>query len=122
MAKRTLEELLKAFGDIVGDNTDDAVLALMEDITDSMTSNDADEIARLNAALEEANRRFEENDQMHRRKYRDRFMGIIPEDEKKKEDRETVETKTEKEIKKSGEDVTFEDVFTEEKKDKEDKN
>lgn len=119
MAKRTLEELLKAFGDIIGDNTDDAVLALMEDITDSMSSDAADEIARLNAALEEANRRFEENDQMHRRKYRDRFMGIIPEDEKK--ERETVKTETEKEAEKSGEDVTFEDVFTEVKKDKEDK-
>lgn len=121
MAKRTLEELLKAFGDIIGDNTDDAVLALMEDISDSMNSDEADEIARLREALEEANRRFEENDQMHRRKYRDRFMGIIPEDERK-EDRETVETETEKKIEKSGEDVTFEDVFTEEKKDKEDKN
>lgn len=118
MARKSLDDILAALGAIVGDNTTDEYLALLEDITDSMVD-PTDELEALREQLAEAERRYAENDLMHRTRYRDRFYGKIPDDEK--EEVERVETETEKKIEKSGEDVTFEDVFTEEKK-KEDKN
>ena len=103
MAKRTLDEILNAVNAIVGeDNTDDAVLALIEDLTDTITEEApapepdtalADELERVNADLEDM-----------RKRYKDRFFGRVDDPEEESED-ETEEEKPD------GEKITIKDIF-----------
>lgn len=96
MAKLSKDELLEKVRTYVGDRTDDETLAIIEDISDSFESSDADEWKQ----------KFEENDKMWRDKYISRFFeknddGIEdPTDEKDDEEKEY---------------KTFEDLFEEEK-------
>lgn len=95
MAKLSKDELLEKVRTYVGDRTDDETLAIIEDISDSFDSSDADEWRQ----------KFEENDKMWRDKYISRFFekngdGIEdPTDEKDDEEKEY---------------KTFEDLFEEE--------
>ena len=95
MAKLSKDELLKKVRTYVGNRTDDETLAIIEDISDSFDSSDADEWRQ----------KFEENDKMWRDKYISRFFeknddGIEdPTDEKDDEEKEY---------------KTFEDLFEEE--------
>lgn len=95
MAKLSKDELLEKIRTYVGDRTDDETLAIIEDISDSFDSSDADEWRQ----------KFEENDKMWRDKYISRFFeknddGIEdPTDEKDDEEKEY---------------KTFEDLFEEE--------
>lgn len=95
MAKLSKDELLEKVRTYVGDRTDDETLAIIEDISDSFDSSDADEWKQ----------KFEENDKMWRDKYISRFFeknedGIEdPTDEKDDEEKEY---------------KTFEDLFEEE--------
>lgn len=94
MAKLSKDELLEKVRAYVGDRTDDETLAIIEDISDSFDSSDADEWRQ----------KFEENDKMWRDKYISRFFeknndGIEdPTDEKDDEEKEY---------------KTFEDLFEE---------
>ena len=95
MAKLSKDELLEKIRTYVGDRTDDETLAIIEDISDSFDSSDADEWRQ----------KFEENDKMWRDKYISRFFeknddGI--EDPTGEKDDEEKEYKT------------FEDLFEEE--------
>lgn len=95
MAKLSKDELLEKVRTYVGDRTDDETLAIIEDISDSFDSSDADEWRQ----------KFEENDKMWRDKYISRFFeknddGI--------EDPTVEKDDEEKEYK------TFEDLFEEE--------
>lgn len=95
MAKLSKDELLEKVRTYVGDRTDDETLAIIEDISDSFDSSDADEWRQ----------KFEENDKMWRDKYISRFFeknddGI--EDPTAEKDDEEKEYKT------------FEDLFEEE--------
>lgn len=119
MARKSVDEILAALGAIVGDNTTDEYLALLEDIADSMID-PTDELEALREQLAEAELRYAENDLMHRTRYRDRFYGKIPDDEKRDE---TVETEvSEEKTETKGEGTKFKDVFTEVKKKEEEKN
>lgn len=95
MAKLSKDELLEKVRTYVGDRTDDETLAIIEDISDSFDSSDADEWKQ----------KFEDNDKMWRDKYISRFFeknddGIEdPTDEKDDEEKEY---------------KTFEDLFEEE--------
>lgn len=95
MAKLSKDELLEKVRTYVGNRTDDETLAIIEDISDSFDSSDADEWRQ----------KFEENDKMWRDKYISRFFeknddGIEdPTDEKDDEEKEY---------------KTFEDLFEEE--------
>lgn len=97
MAKLSKDELLEKVRTYVGDRTDDETLAIIEDISDSFDSSDADEWKQ----------KYEENDKMWRDKYISRFFeknddGIEdPTDEKDDEEKEY---------------KTFEDLFEEEEK------
>lgn len=97
MAKLSKDELIEKVKKYVGDRTDDETIEILEDISDSIDSSDADEWRQ----------KFEENDKMWRDKYISRFFeknddGIEdPTDEKDDEEEE-------KEYK------TFEDLFEEE--------
>lgn len=93
MAKLSKNELIEKVKKYVGDRTDDETIEIIEDITDSIDSSDADEWKR----------KYEENDKMWRDKYVSRFFD-------KKEELETP-TKHEEEEKEYN---SYEDLFEKE--------
>jgi hypothetical protein len=96
MAKLSKDELIEKVKKYVGDRTDDETIEIIEDISDSIDSSDADEWKK----------KYQENDKMWRDKYISRFF------EKDQEENEdpTNEDDDVKEYK------TFEDLFEEEEK------
>lgn len=94
MAKLTKDELIEKVRTYVGDRTDDETIELIENISDSIDSSDADEWKQ----------KFEENDKMWRDKYISRFLD-------KKEDEPDTPTEHEEEEKEYN---SFEDLFKEE--------
>jgi hypothetical protein len=94
MARLTRDELIEKVRKYVGDRTDDETIEIIEDISDSIDSSDADEWRR----------KFEENDKMWRDKYISRFL-------EKKEDELDTPTEHEEEEKEYN---SFEDLFEEE--------
>ena len=94
MAKLSKDELIEKVRKYVGDRTDDETIEIIEDISDSIDSADADEWRQ----------KFEENDKMWRDKYISRFL-------EKKEDEPDTPTEHEEEEKEYN---SFEDLFEEE--------
>lgn len=94
MARLTRDELIEKVRKYVGDRTDDETIEIIEDISDSIDSSDADEWRQ----------KFEENDKMWRDKYISRFL------EKKEDELDTL-TEHEEEEKEYN---SFEDLFEEE--------
>lgn len=94
MAKLSKDELIEKVKKYVGDRTDDETIEIIEDITDSIDTSDADEWKR----------KFEENDKTWRDRYVSRFF------DKKEEDPETP-TEHEEEEKEYN---TYEDLFEKE--------
>ena len=94
MAKLSKNELIEKVRKYVGDRTDDETIEIIEDISDSIDSSDADEWKQ----------KFEENDKMWREKYISRFY-------EKKEDEPDTPTEHEEEEKEYN---SFEDLFEEE--------
>lgn len=94
MAKLSKDELIEKVKKYVGDRTDDETIEIIEDISDSIDSSDADEWKQ----------KFEENDKMWRDKYISRFL-------EKKEDGPDTPTEHEEEEKEYN---SFDDLFEEE--------
>lgn len=94
MAKLSKDELIEKIKKYVGDRTDDETIEIIEDISDSIDSSDADEWKQ----------KYEENDKMWRDKYISRFL-------EKKEDELDTPTEHEEEEKEYN---SFEDLFEEE--------
>lgn len=94
MAKLSRDELIEKVKKYVGDRTDDETIEIIEDISDSIDSSDADEWKK----------KFEENDKMWRDRYISRFV-------EKKEDELDTPTEHEEEEKEYN---SFEDLFEEE--------
>lgn len=94
MAKLSKDELIEKVRKYVGDRTDDETIEIIEDISDSIDSSEADEWRQ----------KFEENDKMWRDKYISRFL-------EKKEDELDTPTEHEEEEKEYN---SFEDLFEEE--------
>ena len=94
MAKLSKDELIEKVRKYVGDRTDDETIEIIEDISDSIDSSDADEWKQ----------KYEENDKMWRDKYISRFVD-------KKEDEPDTPTEHEEEEKEYN---SFEDLFEEE--------
>lgn len=94
MAKLSKDELIEKVRKYVGDRTDDETIEIIEDISDSIDSSDADEWKQ----------KYEENDKMWRDKYISRFV-------EKKEDELDTPTEHEDEEKEYN---SFEDLFEEE--------
>lgn len=92
MAKLSKDELIEKVRKYVGDRKDDATIEIIEDISDSIDSSEADEWKK----------KYEENDKMWRDKYISRFV-------EKKEDEPDTPTEHEEE-----EYITFGDLFEEE--------
>ena len=71
MAVRTREEILNSVRERFGDDTTDETLALVEDITDTLT-----DLENKNAnSGENWEQKYKENDAAWRKKYRDRFFS-----------------------------------------------
>ena len=94
MAKLSKDELIEKVKKYVGDRTDDETIEIIEDISDSIDSSDADEWKQ----------KYEENDKMWRDKYISRFL-------EKKEDELDTPTEHEEAEKEYN---SFEDLFEEE--------
>lgn len=94
MAKLSKDELIEKVRKYVGDRTDDDSIELIEDISDSIDSSDADEWKK----------KYEENDKMWRDKYISRFV-------EKKEDEPDTPTEHDEEEKEYN---SFEDLFEKE--------
>ena len=94
MAKLSKDELIKKVREYVGDKNDDETIEIIEDISDSIDSSEADEWKK----------KYEENDKMWRDRYISRFV-------EKKEDEADPPTEHEEEEK---EYESFEDLFEEE--------
>ena len=71
MAIRTKEEILTSVRSHFGDDTSDETLALVEDITDTMS----DLENKANNDNTNWKKKYEENDAAWRKKYRDRFFS-----------------------------------------------
>lgn len=95
MAKLSKDELIEKVKKYVGDRTDDETIEIIEDISDSIDSSDADEWKK----------KYEENDKMWRDKYISRFFEKNDEENEDPSDEDD-----EREYK------TFEDLFEEEEK------
>lgn len=94
MAKLSKEELLEKVKKYVGDRTDDETIEIVEDISDSIDSSDADDWKQ----------KYEENDKMWRDKYISRFYD-------KKEEELEIPTEHEEDEK---EYTSYEDLFEKE--------
>lgn len=94
MAKLSKDELIEKVKKYVGDRTDDETIEIIEDISDSIDSSDADEWKQ----------KYMENDKMWRDKYISRFL-------EKNEDEPQTLTEPEEEEKEYN---SFEDLFEEE--------
>lgn len=94
MAKLSKDELIEKVRKYVGDRKDDDTIELIEDISDSIDSSEADDWKK----------KYEENDKMWRDKYISRFV-------EKKEDEPDTPTEHEEEEKEYN---SFEDLFEEE--------
>lgn len=96
MAKLSKDLLIEKIKKYVGDRTDDETIEILEDISDSIDSSDADEWKQ----------KYEENDKMWRDRYISRFL-------EKKEDELDTPTEHDEEEKEYN---SFEDLFEEEEK------
>lgn len=94
MAKLSKDELIEKVRKYIGDRKDDETIEIIEDISDSIDSSDADAWKQ----------KYEENDKMWRDKYISRFV-------EKKEDEPDTPTEHEEEEKEYN---SFEDLFEEE--------
>lgn len=94
MAKLSKDELIEKVKNYVGDRTDDETIEIIEDISDSIDSSDADEWKQ----------KYEENDKMWRDKYIARFLD-------KKEEETITPTEHEEEEKEYN---SYEDLFEKE--------
>ena len=95
MAKLSKDELIEKVKKYVGDRKDDDTIEIIEDISDSIDSSEADEWKK----------KYEENDKMWRDKYISRFF-----EKNAEENEDPTDEDDEKEYK------TFEDLFEEEEK------
>ena len=94
MAKYSAEELSSRINDLELD--DDVKISLMEDITDSVSPDESEELANLKAELEKAKADYEEL----KEKYKARFLKAVEseEEEKSEEDLEEKEVIDVKEL------------------------
>lgn len=125
MARKTKQELLEAFAVLVGDDDRDEITAFMEDLDDSYNDDRDEELERIRAELEtererynkdmaDLQKRYDDDLAAAKRQYRERFYRR----DNPTEETEVKEIKTETKGEKDPADITYEDIFTEEKEDK----
>lgn len=79
MAVKTRDEILTSMRSVIGENTSDEALALIEDFNDTMADYESRMGEDWKSQYEENNKAWEQkyndNDNAWRKKYRDRFFG-----------------------------------------------
>lgn len=80
MARLTRDEFNKKYSERITDN-DDLLIELMEDITDSITYEESEELKNLRYDLEKAKQDFLDL----KEKYKQRFLNVIEDEEPKKD-------------------------------------
>lgn len=103
---KTKEEIMNSLKSVIGDNSSDEVLELLENVDDTLSvSNDPEDWkGKYEQSNEEWRTKYEEQERMWRQKYRDRFYGDVDDTEEKIFE-EPEEGETEKK--------NFEDLFEE---------
>ena len=81
MPKLTKDQLLANLKEVIGDNTDDKSLKLIEDVTDTY-----DEMEKEAKDTTDWKGKYEQNDAEWRKKYRDRFFGASTDETDKPDD------------------------------------
>lgn len=97
MAIKSREELLKSLNTLIGDNSTDENLAILEDVTDTLK-----DYEEKTADQTEWRAKYEQNDADWRKKYRDRFMSG-----------ETIKEEQEEDVIKDSKTLTFDSLFKE---------
>ena len=87
MAKYSAEELSSRVNELELD--DDVKISLMEDITDSVSPDESEELAGIKAELEKSKADYEEL----KEKYKARFLKAVESDEEKEVEDEDLEEK-----------------------------
>lgn len=81
MAIKTSEEIVEKVKEVVGDRTDDAVIELLEDITDSVSNEKGFTQEDIDNAVSDIEKKWRE-------KYIARFSGKVTEEEEEEEEEE----------------------------------
>jgi len=92
MSKFSAEELSSRINDLEID--DDVKISLMEDITDSISKDESEELATLKSELDKVKEDYEslkEDYESLKEKYKSRFFEAVSTDEEKKDDEELKE-------------------------------
>lgn len=97
MAIKSCEELLKSLNSLIGDNSTDENLAILEDLTDTLK-----DYEEKTADQTEWKAKYEQNDADWRKKYRERFMSG-----------ETIKEEQEEDVEKDSKSLTFDSLFKE---------
>lgn len=101
---------MDALSKMLGDNSSDEALGLMEDVSDTLDTSNTD----LSAKLKEAEDKYNELDKTWREKYKARFLQSADDakeqDEQFKKQQQQQEQKDEQEER--AENVTFDDLFS----------
>ena len=97
MAIKTKEELLKALNTLVGDDSSDESLAILEDVEDTLKDYET-----KTADQTDWKTKYEQNDAEWRKKYRDRFMSG-----------EEIKEEQEEDVEKDSKSLTFDSLFKE---------
>ena len=97
MAIKSKEELLKKLNTLIGDNSNDENIEILEDISDTL-----DDYENKTADQTDWKTKYEQNDAEWRKKYRDRFMSG-----------EDIIDEQEDDVEKDSKKLTFESLFKE---------
>ena len=97
MAIKSREDLLKSLNTLIGDNSTDENLAILEDITDTLK-----DYEEKTADQTDWKTKYEQNDADWRKKYKERFLSG-----------ETIKDEQEEDVKKDSKPLTFDSLFKE---------
>lgn len=97
MAIKSREDLLKSLNTLIGDNSTDENLAILEDVTDTLK-----DYEEKTADQTDWKTKYEQNDAEWRKKYKERFLSG-----------ETIKDEQEEDVKKDSKSLTFDSLFKE---------
>lgn len=97
MAIKSREDLLKSLNTLIGDNSNDENLAILEDVTDTLK-----DYEEKTADQTDWKTKYEQNDAEWRKKYKDRFLSG-----------EEIKDEQEEDVKKDSKSLTFDSLFKE---------
>lgn len=97
MAIKSREDLLKSLNTLIGDNSNDENLAILEDVTDTLK-----DYEEKTADQTDWKTKYEQNDAEWRKKYKDRFLSG-----------ETIKDEQEEDVIKDSKTLTFDSLFKE---------